>query len=319
MSDLTVLVLSESGNYLKLLDELAPIAHVVIGTEAEAFDSSVENADVIVVGMGGARAFPAVLEKAKKARWVHSLAAGVEGILFPEFIASPLPLTNARGVFARSLGEFALAGMLWFAKDLNRMRANQKAHRWEQFDVQELYGQTLGIVGYGEIGRAAARLARPFGMKILALKRRPELIQDEVDAVYTPDRLNEMAAASDYLLAAAALTPETRGMVGEAAFRSMKKSAIIMNLGRGPVIVEETMIRALREGWIRGAVLDVFETEPLPEGHAFYDLDNVLLSPHCADHTDDWLDLTMRFFVENFQRFAAGLPLENVVDKAKGY
>ena len=108
-------------------------------------------------------------------------------------------------------------------------------------------------------------------------------------------------------------------MVGEAALRSMKKSAVIMNLGRGPVIVEEAMIRALREGWIRGAVLDVFETEPLPEGHAFYDLDNVLLSPHCADHTDDWLQLTMRFFVENFQRFAAGLPLENLVDKAKGY
>jgi phosphoglycerate dehydrogenase-like enzyme len=319
MSDLIVLVLSESGNYLQLLDELAPIARVVIGTEPEDFDASVEEADVIVVGMGGARAFPAVLSKAKKARWVHSLSAGVEGILFPEFISSPLPLTNARGVFARSLGEFALAGMLWFAKDLNRMRTNQKAHRWEQFDVQELYGQTLGIVGYGEIGRAAARLARPFGMKILALKRRPELIQDEVDAVYTPDRLNEMAAASDYLLAAAALTPETRGMVGEAALRSMKKSAVIMNLGRGPVIEEEAMIRALREGWIRGAVLDVFETEPLPEGHAFYDLDNVLLSPHCADHTDDWLQLTMRFFVENFQRFAAGLPLENLVDKAKGY
>lgn len=302
-----------------MLDELSPLARVVIGTEPEAFDSAVADADVIVVGMGGARAFPAVLSKAKKVRWVHSLSAGVEGILFPEFISNPLPLTNARGVFARSLGEFALAGMLWFAKDLNRMRANQKAHRWEQFDVQELYGKTLGIVGYGEIGRAAARLAKPFGMKILALKRRPELIQDEVDAVYTPDKLNEMATASDYLLAAAALTPETRGMVGEAALRSMKKSAVIMNLGRGPVIVEEALVRALREGWIRGAVLDVFETEPLPQGHAFYDLDNVLLSPHCADHTDDWLQLTMRFFVENFQRFAAGRPLENLVDKAKGY
>lgn len=280
-----------------------------------------EEADVIVVGIGGNGAFQYVLSKARRARWVHSLSAGVEGILTPEFTASPLPLTNARGVFARSLGEYAITAMLYFSKNLKRMLAQQEAHHWQIFDVDELYGRTLGVVGYGEIGRAAAKLAKPFGMRVLALKRRPERAANDplVDEIYTPGRLNELMAASDYVLVAAALTPETRGIVNEAALRSMKKSAVIMNLGRGPLIVEDALIRALREGWIHGAALDVFNVEPLPAGHPFYDMENVLLSPHCADNTNGWLDLTMRFFLENFKRFAAGLPLENIVDKTKGY
>lgn len=276
---------------------------------------------MIVVGIGGSGSFPYVLSKARRARWVHSLTAGVEGILTPEFIASPLPLTNARGVFARPLGEYAIAAMLHFAKNLKRMAAQQRAHHWRIFDVDELYGKTLGVVGYGEIGRAAAKLAKPFGMRVLALKRRPERAADDplVDEIYTPDHLDELMAASDYVLVAAALTPETRGIVNEAALRSMKKTAVVMNLGRGPLIVEEALVRALRDGWIHGAALDVFEVEPLPAGHPFYDMENVLLSPHCADNTNGWLDLTMRFFLDNFKRFAARLPLENIVDKTKGY
>ncbi len=239
----------------------------------------------------------------------------------PKFVSSSIPLTNARGVFARSLGEFAITSMLFFAKDLRRMMAQQEAHCWEPFDVDELYGRTLGVVGYGAIGKASARLAKPFGMRILALRRQPEQPEDDgvADAVYSPDRLMDLMRESDYVLAAAALTPETRGMIGESQLRAMKPTAVIMNLGRGPVIDEPAMVRALREGWIRGAALDVFDEEPLPAGHPFFDLKNVLLSPHSADHTEGWLDLTMRFFLENFERFRSGRPLQNIVDKSKGY
>jgi phosphoglycerate dehydrogenase-like enzyme len=128
-----------------------------------------------------------------------------------------------------------------------------------------------------------------------------------------------MLAQSDYVVAAAPLTDETRGMLGEAEFQAMKSTAVVINLGRGPVIDEAAIVRALSEKRIKGAALDVFDTEPLPDGHPFYSLDNLLLSPHCADHTSDWTEQAMRFFLAQFERFASGKPLENVVEKKQGY
>jgi phosphoglycerate dehydrogenase-like enzyme len=129
----------------------------------------------------------------------------------------------------------------------------------------------------------------------------------------------EMLAQSDYVVAAAPLTAETRGMLGEAEFRAMKSTAVVINLGRGPVIDEPAIVRALSEKRIKGAALDVFDTEPLPDGHPFYSLENLLLSPHCADHTADWTEQAMRFFLAQFERFSTGKPLENIVDKKQGY
>src|SRR5258708_15681168 len=158
-------------------------------------------------------------------------------------------------------------------------------------------------------------------MKVLALRRRPELSRgdERPDGVYAPEGLHEMLGRCDYVAAAAPLTKETRGLIGEAELRAMKSSAVIMNVGRGPVIQEAVLIRALQEGWIRGAALDVFDKEPLPEGHVFYRLRNVLLSPHCADHTPGWILLAMAAFIENFKRFQNGERLLNIVDKTAGY
>jgi phosphoglycerate dehydrogenase-like enzyme len=245
------------------------------------------------------------------------MSAGLDGALFPELIASPIPMTNGRAVFSRSLGEWAMAAILFFAKDLRRLVRSQQAGRWDQFDVEWVHGKTLGIVGYGSIGESIAERARPFGLKIAAYRRRPELSAG--GHVFGPGRLHEMLAISDYVALAAPLTPETRGLIDEAALRAMKPGAVLINVGRGPLIVEEALIRALREGWIRGAALDVFDREPLPEGHAFYGLENLLLSPHSADHTPGWSDTAMEFFVQNFERFTAGQPLLNLVDKQAGY
>ncbi|MDX2154762.1 MAG: D-2-hydroxyacid dehydrogenase [Bryobacteraceae bacterium] len=323
MPPLTVLVLSTPTlPSLRLLEQLPEETRIIVGSTADMFMSSAREADVLVIGNGGHGAFlPVLRQTSSRLKWIHSLSAGVEALMVPEVIGSTVPLTNARGVFARSLAEWAMLGMLYFAKDVPRLLRQQSAHRWEQFDVGELHGATLGIVGYGEIGRATARLAKGFGMEVLALRRRPRLCSDDplVDQVVPRDRLRELAAASDYLLAAAPLTPETKGLVSADVIAAMKPTAVFLNLGRGPVVDEPALIAALRENRIRGAALDVFETEPLPPGHPLYDLPNVLLSPHSADNTATWLDDTVRFFLENFERFVKGEPLLNVVDKQKGY
>jgi phosphoglycerate dehydrogenase-like enzyme len=259
--------------------------------------------------------------QARRVEWVHSLTAGVEGVLFPELEESLVPLTNARGVYKDSLGEFVMAAALFFAKDLRRMLRNQQAGRWEQFDVDVLYRQSMGIVGYGEIGRAAAQRAKALGMRVYTTRRRPELSANDplIDEAFPIERLAEMISRSDYVVASAPLTEETRGLIGEAEIAAMKPSAVIINVGRGPVIDEAALIRALEQKRIRGAAVDVFDVEPLPEGHPYWSLDNVLLSPHSADHIAGWMESTVEFFLENFERFRRGEPLLNVVDKKAGY
>jgi len=257
-----------------------------------------------------------------RVRWVHTRWAGLDGLLFPELAESAAALTNGTGVFSESLGEFAMAGILFFAKDLRRMVRNQAAGRWEQFDVDEISGQTLGIVGYGDIGHQVASRAWAMGMRVVAVKRHalPAGATDTyAEQIYPPERMPEMIAISDYIVAAAPLTAETRGLIGQREFAAMKPTAVVINLGRGPVIDETAMVRALSERRIRGAVLDVFDPEPLPEGHPFYRLDNLLLSPHTADHTADWLERAMQLFLDNFAQFRQGQPMNNIVDKKLGY
>ncbi|MBL8173459.1 MAG: D-2-hydroxyacid dehydrogenase [Bryobacterales bacterium] len=309
-----------AARYLRLLEQLPETVDLIVGDSEEAFQKA-PRPDAVFCGIGMGGLVKTMWPRVSEARWMHSFAAGLESILFPELVASPMTMSNAKGVFGPSLGEFAIASALYFAKDLRRMVENQAAGKWDPFDVEELAGATLGIVGYGGIGREAAKRAKAMGMKVLALRRHPGQSAGDgnVDAVYAPAELDEMVAASDYLVVSAPNTAETRGMIGEAQLRKMKKTAVLINVGRGPVVVESALIQALEEGWIKGASLDVFDEEPLPEGHAFYRLKNVLLSPHCADHTPTWLEDSMQFFVDNCQRFLKGEPLENVVDKSLGY
>jgi phosphoglycerate dehydrogenase-like enzyme len=177
-------------------------------------------------------------------------------------------------------------------------------------------------VGYGDIGRAVATRVRAMGMRVLAVKRHgPPLynVDPLVAQIYAPERVNDMLPLCDYVVLSAPLTPETKGMIGDAAFASMRPDAVLINVGRGPVVEEQALVRALSGNRIKGAALDVFDREPLPAGHPFYSLPNVLLSPHCADHTPDWLERAMQFFIDQFERFRKGEPLLNIVDKKLGY
>ena len=324
MDNITVLVLSAdlADKELALLEQLPPETGIAVGNSVEAFEGTAARAGVIFNWSGSTRLLRDVFRICPNVRWVHSRAAGLDTVLFPELTESPVPLTNGRGVFSQSLGEFALGAILYFAKDFRRMIRNQAAGVWEPFDIVDVAGQTVGIVGYGDIGRAVATRVRALGMPILAIKRQgPPLynVDPLVNRIYSPGQREEMFARCDYIVVSTPLTPETRGMIGEPEFAAMKPNAVVINLGRGAVIDEAAMVRALTEKRIKGAALDVFDQEPLPAGHPFYALENVLLSPHCADHTPDWLEQAMRFFVTQFERFAKGEPLQNVVNKKLGY
>ena len=323
MDHITVLVLADPAEpRLAMLEELPPETSIAVGNSAEAFVRAAPDATVIFNWSLIGDLQREVFRMCPNVEWVHSRSAGLDGLLFPELVESPARLTNGSGVYSESLGEFVVGAILYFAKDLRRMIRNQAAGAWEPFDIVEVHGQTVGIVGYGDIGRAVATRVRALGMRVLGVKRHgPPARNDDplAERIYGPEGLIEMISRSDYVVVAAPLTPETVGLIGEPEIAAMKPDAVLINVGRGPVIEEAALVKALSEKRIKGAALDVFVIEPLPEGHPFYKLENVLLSPHCADHTPDWLDQAMRFFLAQFEQFRKGEPLRNVVDKQLGY
>jgi phosphoglycerate dehydrogenase-like enzyme len=322
MSACTLLVIADpAAPFLEALAKLPHDVRVVVSNEAAELRTRAPEADAILYAHFQAELLSSILPAAGRLRWIHSLWTGVEGILRPEVLNHPATLTNGRGVFRWPLADWVIASMLYFAFDLRRVIAQQQEGAWRLVFGTSLNGRTLGIVGYGGIGSAAAERAKPFGMKIAAHRRRPQLYDGDgvVDASYGTGQLKELMGVSDYILAALPLTPETRGLIGPAEVEAMKPNAVVINVGRGPVIDEDALIRALDSGKIRGAALDVFDTEPLPTGHPFWRMQNVLLSPHTADRVDGFLKPALECFLENMDRFHKGEPLQNVVDKHAGY
>lgn len=322
MTSSTVLVISKpDASYLSLLDQLPPDVERVIGDVPDAFAARASEADVLLNCAAPIEVFREVFLMAPNLKWVHSLSVGVANSLSPEFVASPVPLTNARDVSSSSLAEFAILGALYFDKELDAMRRQQGEHRWAPMDVDGLEAKTMGIVGYGSIGHEVAKRAAAFGMTIWVYRRRPSLSagDDLVDRTFGPDGLRDMLAGSDVTVACLPLTPETEGMLGEAEIAAMKPSTIFVNVGRGGVVDEPALVKALADRCIRGAALDVFATEPLPADSPLWALGNVFVSPHSAGRPRGWLDRQMMKFIENFGRYAAGEPLINMVDKQAGY
>jgi phosphoglycerate dehydrogenase-like enzyme len=316
-----LVIADPAAPFLKVLSELPKDIEVVVSNDAEELKAHAHEADAILYAYLGSQLLAQVLPLARNLRWIHCLWTGVEGILIPELLDHPAVLTNGRGVFRWPLADWVVGAMLYFAFDFRRIVRQQEQRVWEPFFGDTLNGRTLGIVGYGGVGSAAAARARPFGMKITALRRRSDLFENDslVDRQYPPSQLKELIAASDYLLLATPLTPQTRGLIGEAEIAALKDTAVFMNVGRGPVVDEAALTRALESNRIRGAALDVFTTEPLPADHPFWRMPNVLLSPHTADRVQGFLEPALECFVDNMNRFRSGQPLLNVVDKRAGY
>jgi len=322
MSALTLLVLGNPGApELAMLDELRDTAAITIADSRVTCEDIAPQAEVILNWTSSGSLLHEIWPLAAHVQWVQTRSAGLDGILFPALVESPVTMTNARGAFSSILAEFTMGAVLFFAKDFRRLLTSQTAGKWDPFDVTEIRRQTLGLVGYGDIGRTVAGSARAFGMNVIALRRRPELTRDDpnVSKVFPLEGKHEMLRESDYVVVTVPLTLESRGMIAARELGAMRPSAVLINIGRGPVVDESALEDALRARRIRGAALDVFETEPLPTGHPFYSLDNVLLSPHSADQTSDWKERSLRQFLENFRRYRAGEPLLNVVNKKLGY
>ena len=313
------LVLAISDAKDPQLAMLADIPHYVINSAA-TLESAPRNAEAILHWSGPRHLLRSAFLASPKVRWIHSRMAGLDNMLFPELVQSPIPLTNGTGVFSQSLGEWALAVILYFAKDIRRLLRSQEACRWDPFDVEELPGQTVGIVAYGDIGRAVASRVHAMGMRVLALKRHAPAAPDPfIERFYGPSELHAMLAECDFVVVAAPLTAETRHMISDDAISAMKPNAVVINIGRGPVVDQAALVRALAAGRIKGAGLDVFEQEPIPADDPIFKLPNILISPHSADHTKDWLNQAMQFFLDQYRRFSGGQPLQNIVEKHLGY
>ena len=295
---------------LELLREEVPDVELVIGTDAAALRAAAANADAVLIAPRYGSVLTELWRDLTSTRWIHTLAAGVEFLPFDLLRRSEVVVTNSRGLYADSLGEFTIAAMLWFAKDLRRMFRNQEERRWEPYTVERLEGQTVGIIGFGGVGQAVARRAEGMGMRVLSVRRRQE---------FGDPTIEEVLGQSDYVVMSTPLTPATYRMLSRERFAVMKPSAVFINVGRGATVDEEALVDALIHDRIRGAALDVFESEPLPPDHALWRLDNVLISPHTADHTNDSHERAMRYFIENLRRFRSGESLDNVVDKAEQY
>ncbi|MBD2516195.1 D-2-hydroxyacid dehydrogenase [Nostoc sp. FACHB-973] len=260
-----------------------------------------------------------VLAAAPALRWQQSPSAGVNHILTPTYLKRDIILTNAAGVHAIPISEFVLAFMLYHAKNLRKLQVLQDEHTWVRgVFLEELADATLLIIGTGNIGQAIASRAKAFGVEVWGSRRHPEPLPN-FDKIVGADEWRSLLPAADYVVIATPLTPETKGLIDEAALRSMRPSAYLINIARGAIVDEAALLTALREGWIAGAGLDTVATEPLPPESPLWSLPNAFITPHCSALSPRLKERIAELFIDNLQRYQTGQPLRNVVDKQAGY
>jgi phosphoglycerate dehydrogenase-like enzyme len=252
--------------------------------------------------------------------WIHNGMTGMDNVLYPELIQSDVVVTNGSGAHAEALAETALGMMLAWAKQFRGHFLYQQQRQWRHLPHTSLQGKTALILGLGNVGRAIAKRCHCFDMRVLGIKRRPSgPLPPGVDMVEGPAALHDLLPEADYLVIAAVLTDETRGMIGQAELRRLPPTAILINVARGAIVDHEALLQALQEKWIAGTSLDVFEEEPLPESSRLWSLPNVLITPHNAAWSSSVQEEALEIFYENFRRYVNDEPLVNVVDKEAGY
>ncbi len=252
-------------------------------------------------------------------RWIQSSAAGLDHCLVPPVVESEIVVTSASGILADQVAEHALALMgAWF-RSLPVFFAAQQRREFVRRPTRDLHGKTVGIVGFGGVGRRIAELLAPYRTRILATDVFPVDRPAHVEALWPAERLDDLLPQVDVLVLAAPLTPATRGMIDARRLQRLKPTALLVNMARGPLVVEADLIEALSRERLAGAVLDVTEQEPLPPESPLWDLPNVLITPHVAGQSARRIDDMTEFFCDNLQRYLSGRPLRNLVDKRLGF
>ena len=269
---------------------------------------------------------PEQIKAAKRLRWIHSPAAAVHQLIFPELVESDIVLTNAREVHGPVVAEHVIAQIFALAKKIPDAVRLQQKHEWGQermWDelprVREVAGATLGLVGLGSIGRAVAKSAKALGMRVVAVREHLEKGSEGADVVFGPGQIDELFREADYVVLAAPVTDNTLAIANAQRLALMKPDACLINVGRGQLVDENALASALRENKIGGATLDVFPTEPLAKESPLWDLPGLLITPHTAALTDKIWERHYTLFAENLRRYHSGRELIGVVDKRKGY
>ena len=286
----------------------------IVHTDAAGLAARLPEADVLLVwdftSPAAREAWPG---GGPRPGWVHTASAGVDHLMCPELAASDTRVTNARGIFDQPIAEYVAALVLTMAKDLPRTLELQREGAWRHRESQRVAGTRACVVGSGPIGRAVVATLKALGVTTALVGRRSRT------GIHGPDDLGRLMARADWVIAAAPLTAETRGMFDARRFGMMQPSARFINIGRGPLVVEDALAEALVKRWIAGAALDVFEHEPLTPDSPLWEVPGLIVSPHMSGDTIGWRDQLGTQFVELYERWETGRPLLNVVDKKRGY
>ncbi len=301
-------------HYRSALAERFPDVEVAAGNDEAHLGEHIGDAEILLTFR-----FPTeVLSRARRLRWIQLTSAGAEQVLAAPEWRRDIAVTNTRGIHGEAMAEYTATVMLALQWRLPALIRDQQARRWQPELVRPIAGATLGVVGLGAIGGAVARRAASLGMRVVGVKRTPAPVPG-VDRVYGPSALREMLPECDFVVLVVPTTGETRRMIGAFELAAMKPGAFLVNIARASVVDEMALVEALGARRIAGAALDVFEEEPLPPSSPFWDLENVILTPHIAGVPVDYARRVLEIFLDNLARWRAGEPLRNLVDPTRGY
>ncbi len=287
--------------------------------DADGLPAALRGARALMLWDYFSRAVRDAWADAATVEWIHVTAAGVDTLLFDELRDSDVVVTNARGVFDRPIAEYVLGAVIAHAKDSRASFDLQRRRHWQHRETRSVLGTRALVVGTGGIGRETARMLRAAGLEVRGVGRRAAADDADFGAVIASTDLRAAAGWCDHLVIAAPLTDQTRGLIDDEVLRAMRPDAHLINIARGPIVDESALLRALTEGRIGGATLDVFDVEPLPPDHPLWDAPNVTITAHMSGDIVGWRDTLAAQFADNARRWLAGEPLLNVVDKKLGY
>ncbi|MCW2942864.1 MAG: phosphoglycerate dehydrogenase-like oxidoreductase [Actinomycetia bacterium] len=300
------------------LDVVAPLADIVLADSPEALERELPSADILFIWNYAFADLDPLIPAAERLRWIHAAHVGVDPLMSPVLLASDLVVTNSRGTFDTAIAEYVTGLLLAFTKDLYGTWRLQQQRQWSHRITGMLRGQRIATVGTGSIGRCIAAMLKALGAEITLVGRR-SAHDPEFGTIVSSQELAAVAGRVDTLILAPPLTEHTRGMVDHSVLAALGPAGYLINIGRGPLVVEADLLHALSSGQIAGAALDVFDHEPLPTDSPLWTASNVVVSPHMSGDFKGFETALVEVFVHNLRQWIHEKPLDNVVDLSLGY
>ncbi|MFC7698453.1 D-2-hydroxyacid dehydrogenase [Bradyrhizobium sp. GCM10028915] len=305
----------EAEAYARVLGERFPQVRVIVAPDSDRLERYIGEAHALL-----AYQFPVELfDRATKLRWFQSLSAGVDSMLPIRDRADDIIVTNARGMHGGLIADYVMGGVTMLNWDFRKLLSEQADRKWNFRSVTPLADKTLGVVGLGSIGTTIARRAKSAGMTVLGAKRDISVSVEGIDRLFGSDELKGLLPLCDFVVLSVPATPETAGLIGADEIACMRRDAFLINIARGSVVVECELIGALQAGTLAGAMLDVFEREPLPQDSPLWGMANVIVTPHISGIVTDYVERAFEIVADNIERYLKGLPLKNLVDLRRGY